>query len=64
MTLTLLHTEIGVLFGLLDDDGATLLHIVVPKMEFVHKIFSDSAFGDDTSTCVWYHEFDNVLNQI
>lgn len=50
MTLTLLHTAIGVLFGLLDDDGATLLHIVVPRIEFVHKMFSDSAFGEDTST--------------
>lgn len=51
MTLALLHTAIGVLFGLVEDDGATLLHIVVPKIEFVHKIFSDSAFGDETSTC-------------
>lgn len=54
MTLTLLHTAIGVLFGLVEDDGATLLHIVVPKIEFVHKIFSDSAFGDDTSTFNFY----------
>lgn len=50
ITLTLLQTAIGVLFGLVADDGATLLHIVVPKMEFVHRMFSDSAFGDETST--------------
>lgn len=48
--MTLLPTVIGVLFGLVEDDDATLLHIVVPKMELVQRIFSDSALGDDTST--------------
>lgn len=41
---------IGMLVGLETVD-ATLVHMVVPKIEFVHSVFSDSALGDDTSTC-------------
>lgn len=34
--------------------GAPLIfeHIVDPSMVFVHKVFSDSALGDDTSTYI------------
>lgn len=41
----------GVLVGFVEEDWMILVHIVVPRMEFVHKVFSDSALGDDTSTC-------------
>lgn len=27
-----------------------LVHIVDPRIEFVHRVFSDSALGEDTST--------------
>lgn len=40
----------GVLVGFVEEDWMILVHIVVPRMEFVHKVFSDSALGDDTST--------------
>lgn len=40
----------GVLVGFVEEDWMILVHIVVPRMELVHKVFSDSALGDDTST--------------
>lgn len=40
----------GVLVGFVEEDWMILVHIVVPRIEFVHKVFSDSALGDDTST--------------
>lgn len=40
--------ETSVVFELLDVN--ILLHIVVPKIDVVHSVFSDSALGDDTST--------------
>lgn len=40
----------GVLVGFVDEDWMILVHIVAPRMELVHKVFSDSALGEDTST--------------
>lgn len=33
-----------------EDVVMILLHIVVPNIDVVHNVFSDSALGDDTST--------------
>lgn len=48
----LLFRTVGVLFGWVEDAVVViiLLHIVVPSIEGVHNVFSDSALGDDTST--------------
>lgn len=48
----LLFRTVGVLFGWVEDavEVIILLHIVVPSIEVVHSVFSDSALGDDTST--------------
>lgn len=40
----------GVLGGFVEEDCIILVHIVVPRIEFVHRVFSDSALGDETST--------------
>lgn len=40
----------GVLGGFVEEDCMILVHIVVPRIEFVHRVFSDSALGDETST--------------
>lgn len=62
-TVVLDGTEIGSIDELCNNEEAVvviiLLHIADPNIDVVHNVFSDSALGDDTSTCEEENKFIN-----
>lgn len=48
--LGLVFELVGVFFAFAVEDETIFEHIVDPRIEFVQKVFSVSALGDETST--------------